>query len=249
MILARALARRAPYAVKVHGSALEYTVKPEPQRFLGLAREGLRRRAGVLVGSRHTAESLWEAIGDAELPSARASGPPGVDVARFAPAGAAAAAAGVDALVERPASAPASRRREAAGQRLRPRSARAAARRWRGAAGRGPLVAFVGKLIVSKGVDLLVAAWPLVLERLPAGPPASWSASAPTGRAWSSSPRARRGDLERGAGARPGRAGRSRTGRPAVPLRHLLAFLDGLRGAGARALPGGRPHARASRSC
>jgi glycosyltransferase involved in cell wall biosynthesis len=29
------------------------------------------------------------------------------------------------------------------------------------------LVAFVGKLIVSKGVDLLVAAWPLVLERVP----------------------------------------------------------------------------------
>ena len=29
------------------------------------------------------------------------------------------------------------------------------------------LVAFVGKLIVSKGVDLLAAAWPLVLEREP----------------------------------------------------------------------------------
>ena len=29
-------------------------------------------------------------------------------------------------------------------------------------------VAFVGKLIVSKGVDLLLAAWPLVLERFPA---------------------------------------------------------------------------------
>ena len=29
------------------------------------------------------------------------------------------------------------------------------------------LVAFVGKLIVSKGIDLLVAAWPLVLQREP----------------------------------------------------------------------------------
>ena len=29
-------------------------------------------------------------------------------------------------------------------------------------------MAFVGKLIVSKGVDLLLAAWPLVLERVPA---------------------------------------------------------------------------------
>ena len=29
------------------------------------------------------------------------------------------------------------------------------------------LVAYVGKLIVSKGVDLLLAAWPLVLARVP----------------------------------------------------------------------------------
>ena len=32
---------------------------------------------------------------------------------------------------------------------------------------RDVLVAYVGKLIVSKGVDLLVAAWPLVLEQVP----------------------------------------------------------------------------------
>ena len=42
VILARALGPLGvPYAVKVHGSALEYTVKPEPDRFLGYAREGL----------------------------------------------------------------------------------------------------------------------------------------------------------------------------------------------------------------
>jgi glycosyltransferase involved in cell wall biosynthesis len=33
--------------------------------------------------------------------------------------------------------------------------------------GSGALVAFVGKLIVSKGVDLLIAAWPLVLQSVP----------------------------------------------------------------------------------
>ena len=85
VILARALAGEVPYAVKVHGSALEYTVKPEPERFLGLAREGLAGARAVLVGSRHTAASLWEALGD---PSSRARtrlGPPGVDVERFAP--------------------------------------------------------------------------------------------------------------------------------------------------------------------
>jgi hypothetical protein len=30
-----------PYAVKVHGSALEYVVKRDPERFLPWAREGL----------------------------------------------------------------------------------------------------------------------------------------------------------------------------------------------------------------
>ena len=57
-----------PYAVKVHGSALEYTVKPEPERFLPAAREGLAGASGVLVGSRHTAASLWDAMGDPAKP-------------------------------------------------------------------------------------------------------------------------------------------------------------------------------------
>jgi hypothetical protein len=64
VILARALGERTPYAVKVHGSALEYTVKPEPERFMGFAREGLAGAKTVLVGSRHTAESLWRALGE-----------------------------------------------------------------------------------------------------------------------------------------------------------------------------------------
>ena len=67
-----------PYAVKVHGSALEYTVRPEPERFLPYALEGLAGAAGVLVGSRHTAESPlgghWRA---GAFPSARAWGRPG----------------------------------------------------------------------------------------------------------------------------------------------------------------------------
>ena len=64
------------------------------------------------------------------------------------------------------------------GARRRRASRRARSRATTRAAGRGArrawtrrataLVAFVGKLIVSKGVDLLLAAWPLVLERVPA---------------------------------------------------------------------------------
>ncbi len=75
-IVARALGD-VPYAVKVHGSALEYTVKRDPERFLPWAREGLARAGTVLVGSRHTAESLWAALRDDGLPGARGSGRPG----------------------------------------------------------------------------------------------------------------------------------------------------------------------------
>src|ERR1700729_122309 len=40
VILARGLEGRVPYAVKIHGSALEYTVRPQPERFGPYAREG-----------------------------------------------------------------------------------------------------------------------------------------------------------------------------------------------------------------
>lgn len=112
-ILARA--EVGPFAAKIHGSALEYTVKPHP-RFLPYAEEGMKAASCVLVGSRHTAESLWAALPD--VPGLRGKtrlGPPGVDTDEFSP--------GED---------------------------------------RSPLVVFVGKLIVSKGVDLLIASWPLV---------------------------------------------------------------------------------------
>src|ERR1700712_574556 len=45
-ILARAGV--SPFAAKIHGSALEYTVKPHPQRFLPYAYEGMAAAAGVL---------------------------------------------------------------------------------------------------------------------------------------------------------------------------------------------------------
>ncbi len=120
-ILARAAI--GAFAAKIHGSALEYTVKPNP-RFLPYAEEGMRAATCVLTGSHHTAESLWEAL--PMVPGLRAKtrlGPPGVDTEEF-----------------------------------RPRPDGGA---------RKPLVVFVGKLIVSKGIDLLLAAWPLVLVEHP----------------------------------------------------------------------------------
>jgi glycosyltransferase involved in cell wall biosynthesis len=137
-ILARA--EIGPFAAKIHGSALEYTVKPHP-RFLPYAYEGMEAAAGVLVGSAHTAKSLWAALPDLrELKVKTRLGPPGVDVDEFRPL-------------------------ETGGE---------GPRTYTSPAGSSPpgsrqagLVAFVGKLIVSKGVDLLIAAWPLVRAEHP----------------------------------------------------------------------------------
>jgi glycosyltransferase involved in cell wall biosynthesis len=170
LILARGLPEDIPYAVKIHGSALEYAVKPQPERFLPAAREGLARARTVLVGSRHTAESLWAAMDDPELPARTRLGPPGVDVEMFAPRPRAQATAELHALAaglaeEALAAPPAQDGAEVSAFTRDPAEAARALRDLDGE--RDRLVAFVGKLIVSKGIDLLVAAWPLVLASVP----------------------------------------------------------------------------------
>jgi glycosyltransferase involved in cell wall biosynthesis len=165
LILARALAAAGvPYAVKIHGSALEYTVKRHP-RFLPAAREGLAGARGVLVGSRHTAESLWAALPEPGLRERTRLGPPGVDVARFAPREPDAAAEGLAGLRERLLEAPEDD--GPAGSSFSRSSAEAAAALGALDPARDRIVVYVGKLIASKGVELLLAAWPLVLARVP----------------------------------------------------------------------------------
>jgi glycosyltransferase involved in cell wall biosynthesis len=137
-------------------------VKPYP-RFRPYAVEGLARARGILVGSRHTAESLWTEMDDPSLPGRTRLGPPGVDVARFAPREPDAAAAGLAALRERLAAmAPAA----ATGSSF-DRDVREAVTALDTVEPGDRLVVFVGKLIASKGVELLLAAWPLVLAREP----------------------------------------------------------------------------------
>jgi glycosyltransferase involved in cell wall biosynthesis len=131
-ILARAGV--APFAAKIHGSALEYTVKPHP-RFVPYAEEGMRAASGVLVGSGHTARSLWAALpGVRDLKDKTRLGPPGVDIDAFRPLE---TGDGGPRTKTSPAGPPSPGSRDG-------------------------LVIFVGKLIVSKGADLLLAAWPLV---------------------------------------------------------------------------------------
>lgn len=189
-ILARALEGRIPYAAKIHGSALEYTVRPNP-RFLPYAREGVAGATAVIVGSGHTARSLWEVVADPGLPARTTLGPPGVDVEDFAPRIPAATAHGLADLRDRLAARDRGGFNRKAKQSLevlvsdghRPTVAElsrvrslydptgvdedAPQRVAELHPARQRIVAFVGKLIVSKGIDLLLAAWPLVLERVP----------------------------------------------------------------------------------
>lgn len=166
VILAQALAgTEVPYAVKIHGSALEYTVKPYP-RFLPYAREGIAPAKTVLVGSRRDADNLWETLGDESLPARTRLGTPGVDTRSFRARPRTEALAGVHALAERMAEQASGEEEESSFSRdealiaARLSSLVLAARS-------GPIVGFVGKLILSKGIDLLLAAWPLVLDEVP----------------------------------------------------------------------------------
>ena len=119
----------------------------------------------MLVGSRHTGESLWEAMGDPELPGRTRLGPPGVDVGRFVPRG---PRRRVPASRACATGSPPSRSPTGDAGHSFSRRAGEAAAALGAVAPEDRLVVFVGKLIASKGVELLIAAWPLVLAREPA---------------------------------------------------------------------------------
>ena len=232
LVLARALGDDVPYAAKVHGSAMEYVVAPHPERFLPAAREGIARARSILVGSEHVADRLVATLGDRGLRARIRLGPPGVDVARFTPREPTEARAGLADLavrLERSSAAQATRAAAAAQEAsafARDAGEAAAALAELAAGAEDRLVAFVGKLIVSKGIDLLLAAWPLVLAREPRARLVvvgfgAYRAAAERGLAALAA-----GDLETVAALAA--AGRAEEGGPAAPLTHLRAFLDGL---------------------
>ena len=216
VILARAGLR---YAVKIHGSALEYTVKPHPERFMPLAREGLDGAAGVLVGSHHTGESLWAALDDPSLPDRTRLGPPGVDVHSFRPRPHDEAVAGLRALADRLEGAPAAGwgGDEGAADALRALDP-----------GRDRIVSYVGKLIVSKGVDLLLAAWPLVVSQVPQARLCVVGFGEYRDGLKRLLAAIEQGDVD--AAREVARCGRALEGGPEAELPYLAAFLDGLQG-------------------
>ncbi|MGK2877264.1 MAG: glycosyltransferase [Solirubrobacterales bacterium] len=202
-ILSQALGGEVPYVAKIHGSAMEYIVRPHP-RFLPYARTGVGEARAVLVGSRHIAERTWDTLRIPELEDRMFLGPPGVDIERFRPAkNAEVALQNLADVGERVLELP--RLGYGPGQKVATDAfydrVRTAARtdgmmgypevaaeidgmqttyendgidadagdalRALSAAGDAPVVLYVGKLIVSKGVDLIAAAWPLVLRSNP----------------------------------------------------------------------------------
>jgi glycosyltransferase involved in cell wall biosynthesis len=246
VILARALeGTGVPYAAKVHGSALEYTVKPHP-RFEPFAHEGLGPARTVIVGSAHTGHSLWAALDDPALPPKTRLGPPGVDIAAFAPRDHEAAREGVAALAARLAEEAAQEGRPSASPAAGPSSPEAAAPppASPSAFSRDPaeaaaavgsiaslpqdarLVTFVGKLIVSKGIDLLLAAWPLVRARVPTAHLVVVGFGGWRTQAERLVAALDRRDLDEVRAI--AREGRAAEGGPDAPLRYLEAFVDGV---------------------
>ncbi len=190
-----------PFAVKVHGSELEYALA-EDESLVAPAAAALAQARSVLVGSTHIERRTRELLGDAAVDGRVAIVPPGVDLERFRPVDQADSARReehaqlVDELRERGSSDPGGRDRtqreqveqlvahvggddEAAG-RLVP-----ALRELHGSyeernveqpaaerveaidPTRARMLVYVGKLIPQKGVHLLLATLPDLLEQHP----------------------------------------------------------------------------------
>jgi glycosyltransferase involved in cell wall biosynthesis len=192
--------------VKIHGSALEYTVKPHPERFMPYALEGIR--AGRVSSWARTTPPTRCSRRCPTSPRCPTDplGPPGVDIHEFRPG-----EADLETLASRPAA-------SWGGEQGSPEVLRELD------PSRDRIVSYVGKLIVSKGVDLLLAAWPLVVASVPDAR-WWWWASAPTTTPLVSFVEAlgnRDVEALRDIAAR----GRELEGGPPGELRHLNAFLD-----------------------
>jgi glycosyltransferase involved in cell wall biosynthesis len=80
-----AAATGAPFAVKAHGSELEYSIRGN-EELTGEAREALAKAGAVFVGSDHIRGVLEEVVGPLEGVAGRVHEvPPGVDVDEFRP--------------------------------------------------------------------------------------------------------------------------------------------------------------------
>ena len=142
-----AAAARERFAVKVHGSELEYAMRESPE-LAAWAADAIARAAGVFVGSNHIRRALEELVGP--VPRTEVV-PPGVDVDRFIPQAREQALA--DLLAASRADPPNPRN---ANERLPDEGN--AERLAQFFAAEEPIVLYVGKLLYNKGVHLLLEA-------------------------------------------------------------------------------------------
>ena len=139
------------YAVKLHGSELEYAIRGNP-RLARLAAEPLDGAIAVYAGSQHIVDVTRELLGHGPYLERTAIVPPGVDVDEFRPE--AGSRERLDALLraDRPGAHPERHPDPDAADRL---------------AGVGGFVLYVGKLLQQKGVHLLLEAWRTLAPRHP----------------------------------------------------------------------------------
>jgi glycosyltransferase involved in cell wall biosynthesis len=137
----------ARYAVKAHGSELEYSMRENPQ-LQAWGREALAGAAAVFVGSQHIREVLEEVVGHVEHVY---EVPPGVDIDEFRPRPRDEALAGLleQARLDPPNPGNANERQPDADN---------AARLTAFFEDDRPTVLFFGKLLYNKGVHLLLEA-------------------------------------------------------------------------------------------
>jgi glycosyltransferase involved in cell wall biosynthesis len=137
----------APFAVKAHGSELEYTMRGRPE-LAAWGREALGRATATFVGSGHIREVLDDVVGHVEHVH---EVPPGVDVDDWRPRSRDEALAGLLAEARRDPPNPGN-----AEERLPDEGN--AERLAAFLAGERPTVVYFGKLIHNKGVHVLLEA-------------------------------------------------------------------------------------------
>lgn len=137
----------ARFAVKAHGSELEYSIRVSPELQVASA-EALREAAAVFVGSSHVGRVLQEVVGHVERVH---EVPPGVDVEEFRPRSRAEALPALLAECRRDPANPGN-----ADERLPDEGN--AERLEAFFAAQEPTVLYVGKLLYNKGVHLLLEA-------------------------------------------------------------------------------------------
>jgi glycosyltransferase involved in cell wall biosynthesis len=137
----------ATYAVKAHGSELEYAMRDNPE-LQAWGRESLERAAAVFVGSQHIRDVLEEVVGHVDRVH---EVPPGVDIDEFRPQSREEALAELleEARRDPPNPGNANERLPDGGN---------ADRLAAFLAGDAPTVVYFGKLLYNKGIHLLLEA-------------------------------------------------------------------------------------------